>query len=125
VPVSAGQAELDRSTADGLQALIDVALEISNLKEFLGREKPTVITVRVFMLCLGAQSDMLLHRCYSKLLLSVPCVQVEDEYIDQQHEIEMEIMSRYHRGVMNSICAHIQFLGPSRITVILVRELPA
>jgi hypothetical protein len=46
VPASAGQKELDRDTADGLKALIDVALEISNLKEFLGREKPTVITVR-------------------------------------------------------------------------------
>jgi hypothetical protein len=45
VPASAGQKELDRATADGLQDLIDVALEISNLKEFLGREKPTVITV--------------------------------------------------------------------------------
>jgi phosphoglucomutase len=45
VAVSAGQAELDRETADGLKALIDVALEISSLKEFLGREKPTVITV--------------------------------------------------------------------------------
>ena len=44
VPVSAGQAELQRDTADGLKALIEVALEISNLKEFLGREKPTVIT---------------------------------------------------------------------------------
>ncbi|KAH9166339.1 phosphoglucomutase [Lactarius sanguifluus] len=33
-----------RDTGEGLQALIDVALEISNLKQFLGREQPTVIT---------------------------------------------------------------------------------
>jgi hypothetical protein len=52
--VSAGQAELDRDTADGLKALIDVALEISNLKEFLGREKPTVITVSMILLTVFA-----------------------------------------------------------------------
>lgn len=46
VPASAGATELDKDTAEGLKALIEVALEISNLKEFLGREKPTVITVR-------------------------------------------------------------------------------
>ncbi|EIN03834.1 phosphoglucomutase [Punctularia strigosozonata HHB-11173 SS5] len=44
VPASAGPAELQRDTADGLKALIEVALEISSLKEFLGRDKPTVIT---------------------------------------------------------------------------------
>jgi hypothetical protein len=53
VPVSAGPAELQRDTADGLKALIEVALEISNLKEFLGREKPTVITVRAGMFCIS------------------------------------------------------------------------
>lgn len=53
VAASAGAKELDRDTADGLQALIDVALEISNLKAFLGREKPTVITVRCSWLCRG------------------------------------------------------------------------
>ncbi|KAG6815883.1 hypothetical protein H0H87_010455 [Tephrocybe sp. NHM501043] len=41
----AGAAELGRDAADGLKDLIEVALEISKLKEFLGREKPTVITV--------------------------------------------------------------------------------
>jgi len=35
---------LARDVKDGLKALIEVALEISNLKEFLGREEPTVIT---------------------------------------------------------------------------------
>jgi hypothetical protein len=45
VPASAGAKELERDTADGLKALIEVALEISSLKEFLGRDKPTVITV--------------------------------------------------------------------------------
>jgi len=44
VAPEAGEAELARNTGEGLQALIDVALEISNLKQFLGREQPTVIT---------------------------------------------------------------------------------
>lgn len=44
VAASAGAAELSRDTAEGLKGLIEVALEISKLKEFLGREKPTVIT---------------------------------------------------------------------------------
>ena len=39
-----GAAELSKPTADGLKGLIEVALEISNLKEFLGRDEPTVIT---------------------------------------------------------------------------------
>ena len=39
-----GAAELNKSTAEGLSGLIEVALEISKLKEYLGREKPTVIT---------------------------------------------------------------------------------
>jgi phosphoglucomutase len=45
VAPEAGEQELARDTGEGLQALIDVALEISNLKQFLGREQPTVITV--------------------------------------------------------------------------------
>lgn len=68
MPASAGQKELDRATADGLQDLIDVALEISNLKEFLGREKPTVITV-----CPLSSSKRCLHTDWvilSKPLLS-------------------------------------------------------
>ncbi|EKM50620.1 uncharacterized protein PHACADRAFT_178364 [Phanerochaete carnosa HHB-10118-sp] len=44
VAPSAGAVELGRDTAEGLKGLIEVALEISKLKEFLGREKPTVIT---------------------------------------------------------------------------------
>lgn len=44
VAPSAGKAELSTATAEGLKGLIEVALEISKLKEFLGREKPTVIT---------------------------------------------------------------------------------
>ena len=43
----AGEKELARDTGEGLQALIDVALDLSNLKEYLGREQPTVITVSV------------------------------------------------------------------------------
>ncbi|KAF8634577.1 hypothetical protein AX17_004167 [Amanita inopinata Kibby_2008] len=44
VPPEAGPVELHRDTAEGLKGLIEVALEISKLKEFLGRERPTVIT---------------------------------------------------------------------------------
>jgi len=40
----AGEKEPSRDTGEGLQALIDVALDVSNLKEYLGREQPTVIT---------------------------------------------------------------------------------
>lgn len=42
----AGKEELARDAAEGLKGLIEVALEVSKLKEFLGVEKPTVITVR-------------------------------------------------------------------------------
>ncbi|KAH9479412.1 Phosphoglucomutase [Psilocybe cubensis] len=41
----AGAAALSEPAADGLKSLIEVALEISKLKEFLGRDEPTVITV--------------------------------------------------------------------------------
>lgn len=44
VAPEAGEKELGRDAGEGLQALIDVALEISDLKQFLGREQPTVIT---------------------------------------------------------------------------------
>jgi phosphoglucomutase len=36
--------ELGMNTAEGLKGLIEVALELSKLKEFLGREEPSVIT---------------------------------------------------------------------------------
>lgn len=42
----AGEKELSRDTAEGLKGLIEVALEIAKLKEFLQRDEPTVITVR-------------------------------------------------------------------------------
>ena len=45
VPADAGPAELGKPVAEGLKGLIEVALEISKLEEFLGRNKPTVITV--------------------------------------------------------------------------------
>ncbi|KDQ61522.1 hypothetical protein JAAARDRAFT_30970 [Jaapia argillacea MUCL 33604] len=44
VEASKGDKELMKDTAEGLKGLIDVALELSNLKEFLGVENPTVIT---------------------------------------------------------------------------------
>ena len=46
VPAEAGSAELARDTGDGLKGLIEVALELSQLKKFLGTDQPTVITVR-------------------------------------------------------------------------------
>ncbi|KAK7685628.1 hypothetical protein QCA50_010394 [Cerrena zonata] len=39
-----GAEELGRETQEGLKGLIEVSLELSKLKEYLGREKPTVIT---------------------------------------------------------------------------------
>ena len=45
VSADAGAAELAKPTTEGLKGLIEVALEISMLKKFLGRDKPTVITV--------------------------------------------------------------------------------
>ncbi|KAJ6581638.1 phosphoglucomutase [Mycena capillaripes] len=44
VAPEAGAAELKRDAAEGLKGLIEVALELSKLKEFLGVDKPTVIT---------------------------------------------------------------------------------
>jgi len=44
VSAAAEAAELDKPAAEGLKGLIEVALEISKLKEFLGRDQPTVIT---------------------------------------------------------------------------------
>ncbi|CCM00827.1 uncharacterized protein FIBRA_02869 [Fibroporia radiculosa] len=44
VAADKGVAELTKPTTEGLSGLIEVALELSKLKEFLEREKPTVIT---------------------------------------------------------------------------------
>ena len=51
VPATAGPAELAKSAPEGLRSLIEVAVEISKLKEFLGRDKPTVITVSTCHQC--------------------------------------------------------------------------
>jgi len=40
----AGEEALNKPASEGLKSLIEVALEISKLKEFLGRDEPTVIT---------------------------------------------------------------------------------
>ena len=40
----ADEKELMRDAQDGLKGLIEVALELSKLTEYLGRDKPTVIT---------------------------------------------------------------------------------
>jgi phosphoglucomutase len=65
VAPEAGEKELNGDTAEGLKGLIEVALKISDLKKFLGREKPTVITVSrldssswfPLMLCLSVNVD--------------------------------------------------------------------
>ncbi len=44
----AGKEALKKDAADGLKGLIEVALQLSKLKDFLGREKPTVITASCF-----------------------------------------------------------------------------
>jgi phosphoglucomutase len=53
VAPEAGDAALRGDTAEGLKGLIEVALKISKLTEFLQREKPTVITVRLCLKLLG------------------------------------------------------------------------
>lgn len=45
VAPEAGEKELNRDTAEGLKGLIEVALRITKLQEFLERDEPTVITV--------------------------------------------------------------------------------
>ena len=55
VSADAGPEELAKPAAEGLKGLIEVALEISKLNEFLGRDQPTVITVsliNMFASCL-------------------------------------------------------------------------
>ncbi|QRW20694.1 phosphoglucomutase/phosphomannomutase, alpha/beta/alpha domain protein [Rhizoctonia solani] len=41
---SKDESQFKKNTAEGLQPLIDAALEFTKLKEYLGREEPTVIT---------------------------------------------------------------------------------
>ena len=45
VSADAGPAELAKPAAEGLKGLIEVALEISKLQEFLGRDEPMVTAV--------------------------------------------------------------------------------
>jgi phosphoglucomutase len=56
VAPEAGETELSRPTGDGLHTLIDVALEISRLKHFLGRDQPTVITVSILAILICEMS---------------------------------------------------------------------
>lgn len=48
LPKDAPAEQLNESAADGLKGLIEVALEVSKLKHYLGVDKPTVITVSPF-----------------------------------------------------------------------------
>lgn len=52
---SKNEAEFRDDAQDGLKPLIEVALQTSGLKEFTGREKPTVITVSAFASVLTGQ----------------------------------------------------------------------
>ena len=66
VPADAGPEELSKPAAEGLKGLIEVALEFSKMKELLGRDKPTVITVSLLkvivinMLCILADDDRII-----------------------------------------------------------------
>jgi phosphoglucomutase len=42
---SKNESEYGLDAQEGLKPLIEVALKVSKMKEFTGREKPTVITV--------------------------------------------------------------------------------
>ena len=80
VPADAGPEELSKPAAEGLKGLIEVALEFSKMKELLGRDKPTVITVSLLkiivinMLCILADDDRFIlppqskhrHHCQCK-----------------------------------------------------------
>ena len=58
VSADAGKEELSKEASEGLKGLIEVALEVSKLKEFLGVDKPTVITVGiVFPVMIGLYAD--------------------------------------------------------------------
>lgn len=48
---SKDESEYGKDAQDGLKPLIEVALAVSKLKEFTGREKPTVITVSSHACC--------------------------------------------------------------------------
>jgi phosphoglucomutase len=57
VPADAGPAELAKPVTETLEGLIEVALEISKLQEFLGRDQPTVITVSYRHQCVCTDND--------------------------------------------------------------------
>ena len=52
------ESEYGLDAQDGLKPLIEVALEVSKLKEFTGREKPTVITVSPVFSLVENAADM-------------------------------------------------------------------
>lgn len=62
---AAGAEALSKSAAEGLKSLIEVALEISKLKEFLGRDEPTVITVSFLVFDLELWLMFILHSEFS------------------------------------------------------------
>jgi phosphoglucomutase len=62
----AGKEELAKEAKEGLKGLIEVALEVSKLKDFLGRDQPTVITVKIFQ---GLFQSYALTMVCSKILV--------------------------------------------------------
>jgi phosphoglucomutase len=57
---SKDESQFKNETAKGLQPLIDAALEFTKLKEYLGRDEPTVITVstRLYLLWRFADGEI-------------------------------------------------------------------
>lgn len=88
LPPDAGAAELGREAADGLKDLIEVALEISKLKEFLGRDKPTVITVSLITI-------HILHRLMPFLKL-VTALDELNTMIEQSLYLDLEYTEIYN-----------------------------
>ncbi len=64
LPSNAPTDELNESAAEGLKGLIEVALEVSKLKQYLGVDKPTVITVSSLS---SGRNIRLMHPLHSKL----------------------------------------------------------
>jgi len=57
--------QYEKETSEGLKGLIEVALKLSNLVGFLGREKPTVITVSYST----ATAGRIAHQSFSSKLI--------------------------------------------------------
>jgi len=63
------ESEYGLDAQDGLKPLIEVALEVSKLKEFTGREKPTVITVSPVSTLVRNAADMPVNCPYHNTMI--------------------------------------------------------